>query len=580
MSDEVTISEQKPPAKHPRFLYLGVGGAGGHIGVDVAKLYDDFSSRHKFGGREFVDFAALDTNQSSLIDFKRRMPNGNTLLMGNSTGGIGSGYDTKRALDAFAESKEAIKQLVEPYDAVMPLGSLGKSTGLATIAPISELIRDMGKLTIPGTVLPSFDNGESDVSPERANKTLKDLLEGEFKFIQLLNDAAYVKRSSMPEAYKMLNKPLAQGLVGLISLFTTPSDVDIADMAMQILSGSGRLRIASWELNLGDYSDDKNLKKLQDATTAHCANQMFQFGGKVSATLLLTRGDMDNFVLRAVRKGVRDFLKDHRHSEESPTLKAHYPAPVENFKRAMVTVIFSEYSEKVGTKAITQLRWKYVPDGQLLLPAPTATEHEEHISDIPAVSATPVDADEDSRGWKGSRDDKASNFAHLSALARALKANNPQALHFVATENPDKVRYLTLQEIRESYEHLRDPAVFGQFPESWRKRMLNILHTTTRFDELVIGTGETKFTVNRETPLEELEGIIPQFNGKGYTVDQLQELRDRIAILKIFGTEVLKEFNPVPKEETPGLVGRAIRFGRGARKKSETDAPSIPAAHQ
>jgi cell division protein FtsZ len=119
-------------------LFLAVGHAGiqliSHLSTRVPEL----------------KYAAVDTDAASL----EGCPFDQKLLMGEASGGMGSGGDRAKASDWMLEEEGRVRALMQEVRLVLVVAGLGGGTGGGIGVRLVEAARDMGKIVISALVQP------------------------------------------------------------------------------------------------------------------------------------------------------------------------------------------------------------------------------------------------------------------------------------------------------------------------------------------------------------------------------------------------------------------------------------------
>lgn len=560
-----------------KVLVVGIGGGGSRIAADIARHNRAWRSRMASPESQEIVFAIMDTNETSLQLLKQQDSSLNDLLLGaQSLQGKGSG-DRRVARKAYDQSKKEILVLLNECDVVIPIATLGKATGTATIFPFCQHVVESGKIVVPVIIRPSLEYHEYDMAAKiHGDSVVKQLDEARIRFVEVLNDAAYQQRSRLRNAYESLNQPLAEGLTGLVSFLASPGDVDINDLVRHITGGRGRMRVAALTVDLKDDSQDNGLPSLVEKA---CENKFFQFDRKIGGALLITLGKGDNLQLSKIRGGLHNFLnkKDVRHSSESRIL---FQDSESDSPETTITILFSEYYDEVTDADINRVVWNYLPN---LLQAGVP----EDPTPVPIAVAESVPLI--TRGGNGTTPERmylasdtaahALHFRSLSALCQSIAKGNARALK-IAEGGPNDLGeedfVLTSDEVVGAKDFLKNEETFSKFSLEWKSRMLQALKSEARFHAYVVGEGSASVALAADTPIDVLEKY-----GTKARSEVSQQIGLMRLVIRLFGVEALREFEFAPVEEgAPGIVERAFRgLGKGGRRK-QSDTPGVPLGQQ
>lgn len=198
---------------------IGVGGSGGSA---INRMI-----RAKLRGVEFIatntDLQAL---HHSLAPTKLHL--GKTI-----TRGLGAGMDPEVGRRAAEESENEIRDILKGTDMVFVTCGLGGGTGSGAAPLIAETARDLGCLTIGVVTKPfAFEGAQRRGIAERAYDELRERVDA---LITIPNDrilSIIDKKTSLLDAFEIVDDILKQGVRGIAELITTPGliNVDFADV--------------------------------------------------------------------------------------------------------------------------------------------------------------------------------------------------------------------------------------------------------------------------------------------------------------------------------------------------------------
>ena len=206
---------------------IGVGGSGGNA---IARMI----TRQIKG----VNFAAVNTDVQDLhhSNAPEKIHIGKEL-----TKGLGAGMNPLVGRQAAEESREQIRDSVKNLDMVFITCGLGGGTGSGAGPIIAEEAKDVGALTIAIVTRPFSWEGSQ--RAKIAEEALEQLQERVDTLITIPNDKILQvidKKTSLIDAFAIVDDILRQGVQGISDLITTPGlvNVDFADVKT-IMEGGG-----------------------------------------------------------------------------------------------------------------------------------------------------------------------------------------------------------------------------------------------------------------------------------------------------------------------------------------------------
>ncbi len=212
--------EVKPQVEtFAKIKVVGVGGSGGSA---INRMM-----QHKIRG---IDFVAINTDAQALHHnaAPQKIHIGKT-----TTRGLGAGMDPDTGRKAAEEDSEEIHELLKGSDMVFITGGLGGGTGTGAMPLVAELAKDVGALTVAVVTKPfSFEGAQR---KQIADVGYGDLAEQVDTIITIPNDRLLQiidKKTSLLEAFQVVDDVLRQGIQGIAELITTPGliNVDFADV--------------------------------------------------------------------------------------------------------------------------------------------------------------------------------------------------------------------------------------------------------------------------------------------------------------------------------------------------------------
>lgn len=230
------IKEVIPPVEtFANIKVIGVGGSGGSaINRMVAS---------KIRG---VDFIAINTDAQAL--HSSIAPN--KIHIGKTTTkGLGAGMNPDLGLKSAEENEADIISHLQGADMVFITCGLGGGTGTGAAPLIADLAREAGALTVAVVTKPfTFEGVHRKDIAERGLERLMDKVD---TIITIPNDRLLQiidKKTSLLEAFSIVDEVLKQGVQGISEVITVPGlvNVDFADVkAIMNQSGSALMGIGN-----------------------------------------------------------------------------------------------------------------------------------------------------------------------------------------------------------------------------------------------------------------------------------------------------------------------------------------------
>jgi cell division protein FtsZ len=198
---------------------IGVGGSGGSA---VNRMI-----RAKLRG---VDFIVANTDLQALHHSLAPVK----VHLGKAvTRGLGAGMDPEIGRKAAEESQNEIRDVLKGADMVFVTCGLGGGTGSGAGPLIAEIARDLGCLTVGVVTKPfSFEGQQRTAIAEKAHEELQERVDS---LVTIPNDrilSIIDKKTSLLDAFDIVDDVLKQGVRGIAELITTPGliNVDFADV--------------------------------------------------------------------------------------------------------------------------------------------------------------------------------------------------------------------------------------------------------------------------------------------------------------------------------------------------------------
>lgn len=198
---------------------IGVGGAGGNA---VNRLIES--------GLKAAEYYVINTDNQVLA---RSLAQNRIQIGVKLTKGLGAGADPTVGKLSAEENKEQIQQILKGTDLLFITAGMGGGTGTGASPVIAKLAREMKILTVAVVTLPFSFEGKKKMDFALAG--VEELRKYVDSLIVIPNDKlrGVVKQgTSFPEALKVADEVLRQGIRGIAELIVNPSliNLDFADV--------------------------------------------------------------------------------------------------------------------------------------------------------------------------------------------------------------------------------------------------------------------------------------------------------------------------------------------------------------
>ena len=211
-----------------RIVVVGVGGGGSNA---VNRMIQ--------AGVHSVEFVAVNTDAQALArsDARHRIRIGEKL-----TRGLGAGGSPQVGQRAAEESQELIYDLLRGADMVFVAAGMGGGTGTGASPVVASIARELGALTVGVVTKPFTFEGRKRMAS--ADEGIANLRQRVNTLITIPNDkmlSVIDKRTSLEQAFGVVDDVLRQGIQGISELITEPGliNVDFADVK-SIMSEPGQ----------------------------------------------------------------------------------------------------------------------------------------------------------------------------------------------------------------------------------------------------------------------------------------------------------------------------------------------------
>lgn len=222
-----TYGESSPAASEPannlsgvaKIKVIGVGGAGNNA---VNRLIES--------GLKSAEYIVVNTDNQALARSKA----GNRIQIGvKLTKGLGAGADPSVGKAAAEENKDVIQNALKDTDLLFITAGMGGGTGTGAAPVIAKIAKDMKILTVAVVTLPfTF---EAKRRMDNATSGVEELRKSVDSIIIIPNDKireVVPKGTPFPDALKVADEVLRQGIRGIAELIVNPSliNLDFADV--------------------------------------------------------------------------------------------------------------------------------------------------------------------------------------------------------------------------------------------------------------------------------------------------------------------------------------------------------------
>jgi cell division protein FtsZ len=214
---------------------VGVGGGGTNA---VTRMVE--------AGLSGVEFIAVNTDAQALLMAEADMK---IQIGSQGTRGLGAGADPAVGLGAASESRDELKETLKGADMVFVTAGEGGGTGTGGAPVLAELAKEVGALTVGVVTRPFSFEGRR--RAEQAERGIDELRERVDTLILIENDRllqVVEKRTSIVDAFRMVDDVLRQGVQGITDLITVPGlvNLDFADVrTIMTDAGSALMGIGS-----------------------------------------------------------------------------------------------------------------------------------------------------------------------------------------------------------------------------------------------------------------------------------------------------------------------------------------------
>src|SRR4026208_326795 len=177
-----------------------------------------------------VEFIAVNTDAQALLlsDAPHKIRIGDKV-----TKGLGAGADPSMGRKAAEDDSEKLYEALKEADMIFVTAGMGGGTGTGGAPVIAEIAKDIGAITAAGVTKPfAFGGAKRKLLAEQG---IADLVDKVDTLITIPNDRLLQiveKRTSMVDAFRIVDDVLRQGVQGISDLITVPGliNLDFADV--------------------------------------------------------------------------------------------------------------------------------------------------------------------------------------------------------------------------------------------------------------------------------------------------------------------------------------------------------------
>lgn len=222
MSQENENNPMEVKPEIETFAKIRVIGVGGSGGAAVTRMVGS--------GLRGVEFIAVNTDAQAL----QHSPAKEKIHIGKTTTrGLGAGMDPEVGHAAAEENASDITEVIKGSDMVFITCGLGGGTGSGAAPYVAELAKEAGALTVAVVTKPFAFEGVQ--RSQIADAALTELASKVDTIITIPNDRLLQiidKKTSLIEAFSVVDEVLRQGVQGISDLITVPGliNVDFADV--------------------------------------------------------------------------------------------------------------------------------------------------------------------------------------------------------------------------------------------------------------------------------------------------------------------------------------------------------------
>ncbi len=235
-----------------------------------------------------VEFIAVNTDAQALLlsDAPHKIRIGDKV-----TKGLGAGADPSIGRKSAEDDSEKLYEALKEADMIFVTAGMGGGTGTGAAPIIAEIAKDIGALTVAVVTKPfAFEGSKRKLLAEQG---INDLVDKVDTLITIPNDRllqVVEKRTSMVDAFRIVDDVLRQGVQGISDLITVPGliNLDFADVKT-IMSNAGSALMGighgSGETRAGDAARQAIMSPLLEQSIDGARGVLFTITGGPDLTL-------------------------------------------------------------------------------------------------------------------------------------------------------------------------------------------------------------------------------------------------------------------------------------------------------
>jgi cell division protein FtsZ len=235
-----------------------------------------------------VEFIAVNTDAQALLlsDAPHKIRIGDKV-----TKGLGAGADPSIGRKSAEDDSEKLYEALKEADMIFVTAGMGGGTGTGAAPIIAEIAKDIGALTVAVVTKPfGFEGSKRKLLAEQG---INDLVDKVDTLITIPNDRllqVVEKRTSMVDAFRIVDDVLRQGVQGISDLITVPGliNLDFADVKT-IMSNAGSALMGighgTGETRAGDAARQAIMSPLLEQSIDGARGVLFTITGGPDLTL-------------------------------------------------------------------------------------------------------------------------------------------------------------------------------------------------------------------------------------------------------------------------------------------------------
>ncbi|HUQ41220.1 MAG TPA: cell division protein FtsZ [Candidatus Limnocylindrales bacterium] len=235
-----------------------------------------------------VEFIAVNTDAQALLmsDAPHKIRIGDKI-----TKGLGAGADPTVGRKSAEDDSEKLYEALKEADMVFVTAGMGGGTGTGAAPIIAEIAKDIGALTVAVVTKPfGFEGSKRKLLAEQGINELVDKVD---TLITIPNDRllqVVEKRTTMTDAFRIVDDVLRQGVQGISDLITVPGliNLDFADVkTIMTNAGSALMGIGhgTGEARAADAARQAIMSPLLEQSIDGARGVLFTITGGADLTL-------------------------------------------------------------------------------------------------------------------------------------------------------------------------------------------------------------------------------------------------------------------------------------------------------